>query len=194
MLEKKTKQTAGGRRGEAALAIRIKHSRGLGGSRYIYEGSYIVAAVAAIALYMRGASSRCGCHRYRHPSSPPPPRRTSERRTNRALECGFPREEECEGHQQGGNRRDRTRAYATTLKMPRGLLAGLPRGLRERAQPEGCRAPLPFPPLPLEAGLSFSFNVFITPCSRVRRSYTPKQSSCIALYSPPSGSWVEEES
>ena len=100
---------------------------------------------------MRGASSRCGCHRYRHPSSPPPPRRTSERRTNRALECGFPREEECEGHQQGGNRRDRTRAYATTLKMPRGLLAGLPRGLRERAQPECC--PLPLPPLPLEAGL-----------------------------------------
>ena len=100
---------------------------------------------------MRGASSRCGCHRYRHPSSPPPPRRTSERRTNRALECGFPREEECEGHQQGGNRRDRTRAYATTLKMPRGLLAGLPRGLRERAQPERC--PLPLPPLPLEAGL-----------------------------------------
>ena len=36
--------------------------------------------------------------------------------------------------------------------------------------------------------------MFITPCSRVRRSYTPKQSSCIALYSPPPGSWVEEES
>ena len=48
--------------------------------------------------------------------------------------------------------------------------------------------------MPGGAQAPFSFNVFITPCSRVRRSYTPKQSSCIALYSPPLGSWVEEES
>ena len=33
------------------------------------------------------------------------------------------------------------------------------------------------PPIPFTSNFSFSFNVFITPCSRVRRSYTPKQES-----------------